>query len=353
MNRPPLNSRVLPWLVFGAVAGAVVWMAWWFVSPLLWATFIALGVWPIYSEVYKRLEPTAPTCARHLPLLVGAGLLVAVALVFGLAIQAAVEESRNWSSGSALATLKSKFETSGLKAVVKSIPGIGPSLAQRVTAFDPAGLADQPSVSGWILEGGGHWGRELFSWIGASLCCALTLAALLRRGTLFAASVLDGARHALGPSFSNHLTHQASLTRSIFNSIVLLGLAEALLFWTGYSLAGLPQPALLALFTGAAAMIPLAATLFAAFACLYLALSGSLGAALTLGVFSAVILMVVDPIVRPLLAGKNTEMPYWMSMLAMLAGVQSIGLIGLFLGPQLFLLFMFSAQMAWRELAEK
>lgn len=325
--------------VFLASAAAACWMAWWFVTPALWAAFIAVGIWPLYEASRDRAMKTIPALARRLPLAVGGALLLAVGLMLGLVIQAGIEEAKNLASADAWGSLRARLESSGALTWLHSLPLVGPKIAKHLSDLDPAGIAEHPNLMGLLFESG-HWGKEIFSWIGASICCALALSGLLTHGPILVGALRTGAQRLLGPSFSEHLDHQAALTRSIFNSIVVLGAAESLLFWGAYGLSGLRQPALLALLTGAASMIPLASTILSGLACLYLALSGSLLAALLLGIFSATVLLVVDPVVRPLLAGKNTEMPFWLTTLAMLAGIQSVGLIGVFLGPQLFLLLI-------------
>lgn len=325
---------VVALLLVGAVT---TWISWWFVSPALWAGFIAVGLWPIHVAARERAMKTSPILARHLPFAVGTGLLLTIAIMLGLVAQAGVEEARNLAAPDAWEALRARIDASGIKAWIQTLPVLGPRVARRLSEWDPAGWAEHPNLMGLLFEGG-HWGRELFSWIGASVCCALALGGLLARGELVSTALRDMAERLLDVDFADHLLHQAALTRSIFNSIVVLGAAEALLFWGAYSLAGLRQPALLALITGAASMIPLASTVLSGMACLYLALTGSLLPALLLGIFSAAVLLVIDPVVRPLLAGKNTEMPFWLTTLAMLAGIQSLGLLGIFLGPQLFLL---------------
>lgn len=332
-------------LAFLFAAAAAAWMAWWFVTPVLWAGFIAIGLWPIYVKLRNRALVASPLFAQHLPLFVGAGLLLTIAIMLGLVAQAGVEEARNLAAPEAWGILRARVEASGIKAWIQALPLVGTYITKHLAQLDPASWAEAPNLMGLLFEGG-HWGKELFSWIGASVCCALALSGLLAHGTLAADTLRGMAERLLDTKFSEHLTQQAALTRSIFNSIVVLGAIEALLFWCAYSLAGLRQPALLALITGATSMIPLAATVLSGLACLYLALTGSLLPALSLGIFSALVLLIIDPVVRPLLAGKNTEMPFWLTTLAMLAGLQTLGLLGIFLGPQLFLLLRHLAERA-------
>lgn len=317
---------------------ATCWLASWFIIPTLWAIYIGVGIWPTFTHASERLAERIPRMNKHFPSLVAIGLLLTFCLILGLSVQAGLEEAKNWASGDALASMKGNFESSGLRQLVDGIPFVGTRMTRYIQNFDLDGFAERNNLTGLLFEGGGQWGRDFFSAVGSSLYCAFALAIILGRAHYAWSAVQAFGSRLLGDSFVVHLGHQAALTRSIFNSIVVLGLVETILFWAAYSQAGMHQPALLALLTGAASVLPFFATFFSAASCLSLALSGDLPSALALGVFSAVVLIILDPIIRPLLAGKNTEMPYWLTTIAMIAGVQSLGLVGLFVGPQMFLL---------------
>ena len=57
----------------------------------------------------------------------------------------------------------------------------------------------------------------------------------------------------------------------------------------------------------------------------------------------------IDHLIQPLVIGSATRTPYLMVMFAVLGGVASFGLIGLFLGPIIVAIMM----AVWREWVEE
>jgi predicted PurR-regulated permease PerM len=343
MIHPFLKSPSKSAIAMLATTGLATWLASWFIFPTLWAIYIAVGIWPFYSRMQQKLETQSLAIRNLLPLSTAILLLVALGLSLGFSAQMGLEEARAWTEGETIATLQQKLTHSALGQKITEIPLIGARLHATLGALDPEILTEQHNLAN-LIQQGTFLGKEIFSFLGAAFYCVAALAYLLKNGfaSLPETQRLTGA--IFGPEFIEHLGHQRNLIRSIFNSIVVLGLVEGIMFYIAYAIAGAGQPIFLGMLTGAASILPLASSLIAAGACIYLAASGMITSALYLALFSTIILFVADPIVRPLLAGKNTEMPYWLSTIAMLAGLQSVGLIGLFLGPQLFLLLLFLIQ---------
>ena len=85
--------------------------------------------------------------------------------------------------------------------------------------------------------------------------------------------------------------------------------------------------------TAAAATIPFVAPVVFGGAALWLAASGSLFPALAFLVWSSVVLFIADHFVRPKIIGEGARLPFWAVLFGVLGGVETLGLIGLFLGP--------------------
>lgn len=58
----------------------------------------------------------------------------------------------------------------------------------------------------------------------------------------------------------------------------------------------------------------------------------------------AVVIFVADHFIRPALIGGSTQMPFLWVLLGILAGVETWGLLGLFLGPAI----MAAVHLLWR-----
>ena len=82
-----------------------------------------------------------------------------------------------------------------------------------------------------------------------------------------------------------------------------------------------------------------------AFAALLVLAGGStLSAALLFGI-GMVIIFVADHAIRPVLIGGTTRLPFLWVLLGILGGVETFGLLGLFLGPAV----MAALILLWRE----
>ena len=65
-------------------------------------------------------------------------------------------------------------------------------------------------------------------------------------------------------------------------------------------------------------------------------------------VFGFLTVFVTDHIVRPVLIGGASKVPFLLVLLGLLGGISSIGLVGLFIGPALMAVLM----VIWRDVAE-
>ena len=109
----------------------------------------------------------------------------------------------------------------------------------------------------------------------------------------------------------------------------------------------MPHPTLFAAATAIAAMIPFgAALLFCAAAQIVLA-AGAVGPAIAIVAVGTVVVFVADHAVRPALIGGATKLPFVWVLLGILGGVETFGLLGLFLGPAL----MAALHMIWSDWA--
>jgi predicted PurR-regulated permease PerM len=68
-------------------------------------------------------------------------------------------------------------------------------------------------------------------------------------------------------------------------------------------------------------------------AAIYLAVTGAFGAAIGLALWGALVVGLVDNILRPLIVGRDAKLPDVVVLVAILGGIITFGMIGLILGP--------------------
>jgi predicted PurR-regulated permease PerM len=114
-------------------------------------------------------------------------------------------------------------------------------------------------------------------------------------------------------------------------------------------IAGVPHAVLFAILTAAFAMLPLGAWFaFTAAALVFLVEGGGgLAAAAVFG-WGAVVMLVGDNFVQPALIGGAVRLPFLWALIGIVGGLESFGLVGLFLGP----VIMAALLTIWREWIE-
>src|SRR5699024_10608277 len=115
----------------------------------------------------------------------------------------------------------------------------------------------------------------------------------------------------------------------------LIALGEGIVLGIAYWVAGVPSPALIGAVTGFMALIPGGAPLSVIVVSLYLVGSGQSMAGAGLFVWGAVELFIVDKTIRPRLVGGPVRMPFLPTFFGLVGGVQTMGVVGLFVGPVL------------------
>jgi predicted PurR-regulated permease PerM len=156
----------------------------------------------------------------------------------------------------------------------------------------------------------------------------------LNRDTL-ARDVPSVGRRLFGPTVEGLMTRAADAVRATVDGIVLVAVAEGAIMAGVYAIVGAPHPILFGAVTGVFAMIPFAAPVVFGAVALLLASQNAVGAAIGVLVSGGVVLFVADHFVRPVIIGEGAKLPFLWVLLGILGGVESFGLVGIFLGPAL------------------
>lgn len=128
--------------------------------------------------------------------------------------------------------------------------------------------------------------------------------------------------------------------RSIVNGTVVVGIGVGILTGVCYALVDLPGPAVLGFITAFSAMIPfLVSGVFAILGLILLA-NGSMLSAIIVVVWGTLVMFIADHFVKPVLIGGAIRLPFLAVLFGILGGVETVGLLGLFVGPIIMVLFM-------------
>ena len=342
MNRSSLQ-------LFGRIAliTVLVVLAMWilrrFLPALAWAAVLAIATWPVRQGLTDK-GVRRSIAAFSLTLVFGA-LIVGPLLV--LAVQMAREAA-------VLVQGVRDLKENGLSTPewVSQLPFVGGYAASWWTAHlsDPDAAKELLSraESFGFTEWGRSFGRELVGRLVILIFTLLTLFFAYRDGPAIIDQIRTVADRLFGPS-GEHLGKEAVVAvRATVNGLVLVGLAEGALLALAYMMAGVSHPVLFGFATGLLATVPFGAPVVYVVACLTLIAQSRVSAAVVLFLFASAVVFIADHFVRPALIGASTRLPFLWILLGIFGGLETFGLLGLFLGPAIV-----AAVMAiWREGAD-
>lgn len=318
-----------------------LWILHRFLPALAWATVLAIALWPLYW----RLERAFPGHRILAPL--SATLVVGLVLIVPL-VYTAIEVARE--SGSFIEYIgHARHNGLPMPPWLPRLPAAGHAIAE----WWQANLSD-PQTMGEFLgrvykripaESASHLGAEIVHRLIIFGFTLLTLFFLFRDGVALSSYLLNLSHRVLGPSGERVARHMIAAVHGTVTGLVLVGLAEGVLLGFAYALAGLPHPVSIAALTGVLAVIPFGAPVAFCAAGLYLLSTGSTVTAAVVVGFGFLVVFVADHFVRPFLIGGAARLPFLWVLLGIIGGLESFGLLGLFLGP----VVMAALISLWRE----
>jgi predicted PurR-regulated permease PerM len=311
-----------------------------FFLPLVWAGILCIATWPLFARTLRVCG------ARAIPAALLATLISAVIFIAPLAIGIA-QAARQ---APALAALVADVNNNGIAAPpwIARIPIAGTAIYDwwTHTLGQPHGVAHllQDKSIGRLQTA-----SEVLRTFGAHLLhriidigfAFLALFFFYKDGPALMRQLDAIGSHCIGRArWQLYATKVPTAIRATVNGLVLVGLAEGVIIGIAYEIAGVPSAVLWAAATGVLAIIPFGAPLvFLSVAALLLARGQTAGA---IGVAAAgmVVLFIADHFVRPTMIGNATRLPFLAVLLGILGGVETLGLIGLFIGPVVMTLFV-------------
>ena len=311
-----------------------------FFLPLVWAAILCIATWPLFKRALRACG--GRTIPAALIATAASALLFLVPLAIGLTEVA--------HQAPALAAFIAEANTNGLAAPawVARIPMAGPAIFEWWT-----NTLSQPHGMAHLLQDGSagrlHTASELLRNFGAHL-----LHRLIDIGFAFVALFFfykDGpalvrqmdaiGSHCVGRTrWELYATKVPTAIRATVNGLVLVGLAEGLLLGIVYAFAGVPSAVLWGAATGILAIIPFGAPIAFLIVSGILVAGGHTGAALVVFAAGVIVLFIADHFVRPTIIGNATKLPFLAVLFGILGGVETMGLVGLFIGPVVMTLFV-------------
>lgn len=174
----------------------------------------------------------------------------------------------------------------------------------------------------------------------------LTLFFFYRDGDLIFKQIDQVGEFCLGRRWFRYADQLPSALRGTVNGTVVVGLGVGLLMGISYALVQFPAPTLTGFITALAAMIPFVVPIVFITVALILIANGAMFSAIIILIWGTVVMFIADHFVKPVLIGGAIKLPFLAVLFGILGGVETLGLLGLFVGPIIMVLFI----TLWQEL---
>jgi predicted PurR-regulated permease PerM len=325
--------------------GLATWMATDFLPALAWAVVIAITSWPIYIRFAATvLLERQPAFVAPLAFTIITGIVLLFPLILALQQLGQV--------GNSVVQWLGQLQESGVPVPewVSHLPVARDLLVDwwQKNLSDPHTAAqwlrglNMDSLTMWT----GAFGGELLHRVFLFVLTLIALFFIYRDGGWLAERGFATADRLLGDPGERLASKMSDAIRGIVNGTVVVAIVEGIIIGVGYGVVGAPDAVLLTILSIAFAMLPLGAEIAVSLVSLLLLVQGFPPlSVLALFVFGLAVTIIGDNFVWPALVGRAARLPFLMALIGVLGGVQTFGMIGLFIGP----VVMAALLTIWRE----
>ncbi len=302
-----------------------------FISAMLWAAILVFTSWPVHEWVraHLRLGRTGTALA----------MVASTAIVLVLPIVLAAPSGHE-----DIVQLRVAIEAAlkgGLPAAppwLFEIALVGPTLAgfwDHWAADIGALLEALRPYLGTILENG------LSLLLGIANGVAMFLLALFVAFFFYLNGETLGARlrsiliRVAGARADRLIAVTSATIRGVVYGIAGTAVVQGIMTAFGLWLAGVPRPLMLGVVAGMLSVLPVGAPAIWIPASLWLMGTGHVAWGIFLAIYGGVGISGADSIIRPWFIARGAHLPFLLTILGVLGGVLTFGLLGVFVGPVL------------------
>jgi predicted PurR-regulated permease PerM len=302
-----------------------------FVTALLWGAILAYCSWGAFHRLAAMFGGRRGAAA----LLV---VLTFLVVLIGPICYAAVSFSARAPELVAAVQARLAAGVPPLPDWLAHAPVVGPRLEQAwagLAAQNPEVVVRLRELAGPVLRGALGAGLAILQGLGLLVLSVLFAAFFYLSGQSLGIALEAAMQRIAGTRASYLLGLIGATVKGVVYGILGTSLIQAVLCAIGYWIVGLQSPGLLGLATFFLAVIPGGPLVIVIPAVLWLVQRGDTGWAVFLVVWVAVVGVAVDNILKPMIIGKSSHVPFILIMLGVIGGAAAFGLLGVFVGPTL------------------
>ena len=300
-----------------------------FLIPMLWAAILAYLTWPLYRRFAAQTRHREISAAAFATL-VALGLGIPVALV----IASLANDATN------LAGTVLEWQRAGAP-----LPDwlTQHAIVQRALAFARESNLASPERFGDLAASGGTWlSGQIVSLAGGLARNAFKFGVMvvLLYGFYVSGEHIVELGRRLAPLLfpiapAQFVESIGESVRAVMVGVTGTAVAQGTFAGIGMAIAGVPSPVLFGTLTSLTAVLPGGGSAISLLAAGWLALQGHYGAAIGLALWAALVVGMMDNILRPLLISGRAPIPFLVVFVGILGGLAAFGVIGIFVGPVL------------------
>ena len=321
-----------------AVSLAFAWILWPFYAALLWAVVFATVFAPAHGRLLDSMRGHPNVAALT------AVLLILTLVLLPLTLTA-------MSVGQEATSLYEKIETGEvdfgrfLTQLLQTLPGWAIELLNRIGINDIGDVQARLSIA---LKQGSEFIATQAIAIGQSTAHIVVsfflmlylLFFFLRDGRELSQRLKEAIplraeqKRALFSKF-------AIVIRAMFKGTILVALLQGLLGGLIFWLLNIPAPVLWGVVMAFLSLLPaIGSALIWLPVAIYLLVTGAVWQGLVLAAYGALVIGLVDNLLRPFLIGMDTKLPDYVVLIATLGGIAIFGLNGFVIGPVIAAMFV-------------
>jgi predicted PurR-regulated permease PerM len=325
-------------LLVVVISLAFAWILWPFFGAVLWGTILSIVFSPLHRSLLKLMAQRRTTAALATVTIVLLIVILPVTLIGALLVQEALNIYEKFQSGEINIGLY-------LKQVLGALPTWASDLLDRFGLRNLGAIQERFSdrlvqgsqfVAGKVL----NVGQNTFEFVVNLGIVLYLLFFLLRDGDQLTRQIRTAL--PLHPDqqrelFSRFTTVVRATVKGNVVVAIIQGALGGLIFW----FFGIHAPVLWAVLMAFVSLLPaIGPALIWLPVALYLMVTGAMWQGIVLIAYGTLVIGLVDNILRPILVGKDTNMPDYVVLIATLGGMVLFGINGFVIGPLIAALFI-------------
>lgn len=330
-----------------AVTIAMLWSVWAFSGAILWAAVLAVVFHPLKERIHRAMPRREGLATATTLLIIICGVLLPISMVIEMLLREAT---------GLVAWLQSNpidFQAS-FDRTVHALPDWLQSMLHKAGWGNFSTLIDRLSANIQTLvravaANALTIGAGMFGYLGSLLVALYLIYVLLRNSSTIlprAGAVIPlppRRREVLAQSF-------VSVVRATVKGSVVVAVAQGIAGGLLMALLGVPNSLLWAVVMGFAALLPAIGTgLVWVPVSIYLLATGQIWQGIVMALMGALVIGSIDNVLRPILVGRETQIPDSLLLVVTLGSLSAFGFNGLILGPVIAALFLATWEMVREE----